>query len=431
MGRHDYDLHQAMTKATRDASWSAEMGARMTGVFARFMGFSALANDFSAAGAVLHEGTKTYTKPAWGLNQTFIDGRPVTMAHEVVQDRPFMDLLHFKRETNRNDPKLLIVAPMSGHYATLLRGTVERMLPQHDVYITDWKNARDVPMKAGKFDFDDYVGYMQDAIRAVGPNTHVMAVCQPTVPVLAAISLMAQNKDPLQPISMTLMAGPIDTRAAPTEPSILGESKPMSFFKNLISQVSQGFDGVGRPVYPGFMQLAGFIALNPERHMKTPQDLFNHLRKGDRESAARTTNFYNEFSAVMDMTEEFYLDTIDKVFKRHLFAKGELVVQGQLVTPGAIRNTALLTIEGEKDDISAPGQTFAAHALCTGLADRQKSHLLQPEVGHYGTFSGKRFRDEIAPVITSHIIKTGVDNGLKYSGNPPDTRSMPSNLIVS
>ncbi len=428
MGAQDYKLHEMMSHAAREASWAVSLQARVMSVAARFMGLGSLANEFSAAGEFLREGTKTYPKPAWGLPETTIDGKKARVTEEVVQNFPFMELRHFKRDTDRNDPKLLVVAPLSGHFATLLRGTVERMLPEHDVYVTDWRNARDVSMKAGKFDLDDYVDYVQKAIQTVGPNTHVLAVCQPTVPVLAAISLMAQNNAPNQPLSMTLMAGPIDTRAAPTEVTKLAEDKPMSFFKGLISNVPHGHPGVGRHVYPGHLQLLSFIAMNPDRHMGSSRDLFNHLRKGDGESADKIREFYNEYNAVLDMTEEFYLQTIDKVFQRQLLARGALTVRNQLVTPSAIRNTALLTVEGGKDDISAAGQTFAAHRLCTGIPEAQKRHLLHPEVGHYGTFSGSRFRNEIAPVIISHIREAGLRNDLKYDGISADTGPMPSNF---
>lgn len=428
MGHQDYALHHAMSEIARNGAYAASVGVRVAGIMSRWMGNGALANEFEAAGEFLKEGTKTYPKPEWDLPFTTIGGKTVSVTPEVAKDYPFMELVHFKRDAHRNDPKLLVVAPLSGHYATLLRDTVKTMLPGHDVYVTDWKNARDVSMRHGRFGFDDYVSYVQDAIRTVGPNTHVLAVCQPTVPVLAGVSLMAQNKDPFQPLSMTLMAGPIDTRRAPTEVTKLAEDKDMGFFKGLISSVPHGFKGVGRHVYPGHMQLTAFIAMNPDRHIGSSFDLFNHLRKGDGESADKIRKFYDEYMAVLDMTEEFYLETIDRVFQRQLLAKGQLIVAGQKVDPSAITRTSLLTIEGGKDDISAPGQTFAAHNLCRGLAATQKYHLLHPDVGHYGTFSGSRFRKDIAPAIISHILKAGVDNGLKYSENSADTRPMPSNF---
>ncbi len=427
MSKHDYTLHHAMSTAARDLAFTASMQARMAGLFSRLMGAPTLAKEFETAGEFLLEGAKTYPKPEWRLEETVIDGQAVAVTQKIAKNYPFMELVRFRRDTDRNDPKLLVIAPLSGHYATLLRDTVRTMLPCHDVYVTDWKNARDVPVAEGRFGFDDYVGYVQDAIRTLGPDTHIMAVCQPTVPTLAAVSLMAQANDPLQPVSMTMMAGPIDTRRAITEPVRLAESKDMGFFRGLTSTVPYGFKGAGRPVYPGHMQLTAFLAMNPDRHIQSGQDLFNHLRRGDGESADKIREFYNEYNAVLDLTAEFYLETIDRVFQRRLLARGEMVVAGQHVNPAAITRTSLLTVEGGKDDISAPGQTIAAHDLCSGLPTGLRKHLLHPDVGHYGTFSGRRFRNYIAPEIISHIRNAGVDNGLKYSEIPADTRPMPSN----
>lgn len=394
-------------------------------------GMQPLSSHFKAAAGLLKESAQTFPKPDWGLNNVVIGGKTVPLTREVVDDRPMMELIRFRRDgILRNDPKVLIVAPMSGHYATLLRGTVERMAQHHDVYVTDWKNPRDVSMKHGGFGFDDYVRYVRNAIDKMGPDVHVMAVCQPTVPVMAAVAMMAQDEAANQPLSMTLIAGPIDTRVAPTEVTKLAEDKSMSFFKGLITTVPHGYPGAGRHVYPGFLQLQAFIAMNPERHIKSRFDLFDHLRHGDGESAERINEFYREYLAVMDMTEEFYLQTIDRVFQRQLLAKGQLIVGNQLIDPSAITRTSLLTIEGGKDDICALGQTQAAHGLCNGLSESQKRHYVNKDVGHYGTFSGRRWREEIAPKIEEHIRNADVDNRLKYSAIPSNSRPMPPTLVT-
>lgn len=428
MGLESYTLHNAMAEAARDTAYALSVNARMAGIFTRLIGQKYLADEFEAAGAFLKEGAKTYPKPDWRIHDTVVGGTPVSVTPRVVLDKPFMELVRFQKNSDQPQRKLLIVAPMSGHYATLLRDTVKTMLPDNDVYVTDWKNARDVSMRHGRFGFDNYVAYVQDAIRAVGPNTHVMAVCQPTVPTLAAIALMAQNKDPVHARSLTLMAGPIDTRRAPTEVTKLAEDKDMSFFKSLISAVPHGFKGAGRHVYPGHMQLTAFLAMNPDRHIQSSRDLFDHLRRGDGESAAKIREFYDEYNAVMDMPEEFYLETIDRVFQRQLLAKGQLIVAGQKVDLSAITRTPLLTIEGGKDDICGVGQTSAALGLCTGLAASQKRSIVHPDVGHYGTFSGSRFRRDIAKEANSHIAAADVDNGLKSPRILVDTGPMPSNF---
>ena len=431
MGHHDYTLHRLYDEVARQAAMVGSVNAHWASAFASMWGMRPLSSHFKAAAGLLKEGAQTFPKPDWGLNSVVIGGRTVPLTLEVVDDRPMMELIRFRRDgIVRNDPKVLIVAPMSGHYATLLRGTVERMAQHHDVYVTDWKNPRDVSMKHGSFGFDDYVRYVGSAIDKIGPDVHVMAVCQPTVPVMAAVALMAQDDMANQPLSMTLIAGPIDTRVAPTDVTKLAEDKSMSFFKSLITTVPHGYPGAGRHVYPGFMQLQAFMAMNPERHLQSRFDLFNHLRRGDGESAEGINKFYREYLAVMDMTEEFYLQTIDRVFQRQLLAKGELIIGNQLVAPSTITRTSLLTIEGGKDDICALGQTRAAHDVCTGLSESQKRHYVNNKVGHYGTFSGRTWRDEISREIEEHIRNADVDNRLKYSRIPPNSGPMPPTLVA-
>ena len=366
--------------------------------------------------------TRRYGKPDWGIEETLIDGDPVGVEPKVVWSRPFCNLLHFARDTvvARHDPKVLIVAPMSGHYASLLRGTVEAFLPQHEVYVTDWVDARMVPLADGSFDLDDYIDYVISILHVLGRGTHVIAVCQPSVPVLAAVSLMEGRGDPCAPLSMTLMGGPIDTRKSPTAVNNLAEEKGLDWFRrNVISNVPFPNPGVGRPVYPGFLQLTGFMGMNLDRHMDAHRAMFKHLIEGDGDSAQKHREFYDEYLAVMDLTAEFYLQTVETVFVRHALPKGEMTHRGEPVDPSKIQNAALLTIEGEFDDISGVGQTEAAHRLCTGIPAANKTHYLQRGVGHYGVFNGSRFRKEIAPRISAFIHEHdyAVSNGVRRSGS--------------
>ncbi len=365
---------------------------------------SAPARWLAAGCEVFDNVTARYDKPEFDLHSTVIDGREVPVVEEVIQREPFCDLLHFRRLARRSDPRLLVVAPMSGHYATLLRDTVRALLPNHEVYVTDWLDAAMVPLADGGFDLDDYIDYVIDFIHTLGPDTHVLAVCQPAVPVLAAVSLMASRQDPLAPRSMTLIGGPIDTRRSPTVPNDLATTHPLSWFeKNLLATVPATYPGFGRRVYPGFLQLSGFISMNMQRHVDAHQGFFNHLVEGDGDSAEQHRAFYREYLAVMDTSAEFYLQTIHTVFQEHALPRGVMHHRGERVDPGAIVHTALLTIEGGKDDISGPGQTEAAQDLCSGLPAARKLHYLQPEVGHYGTFSGRRWREQIVPVISEFI----------------------------
>ncbi|MBB4279145.1 polyhydroxyalkanoate depolymerase [Rhizobium mongolense] len=349
--------------------------------------------------------TRRYGKPEFGLKETVVGDSKVAVREEIVWSRAFCNLLHFARNTpsGHRDPRILIVAPMSGHYATLLRGTVEALLPSADIYITDWVDARMVPMTDGTFDFDDYVDYVIEMLHFLGPDTHVIAVCQPSVPVLAAAAVMEEANDPLSPSSMTLMGGPIDTRINPTAVNKLAEERPLTWFaENVIMNVPWPQPGFMRPVYPGFLQLSGFMSMNLDRHVVAHKEFFMHLVKNDGEPE-KHRDFYDEYLAVMDLTAEFYLQTVDQVFMKHSLPKGELIHRGKRVDPAAIRNVALLTVEGENDDISGVGQTKAAQTICVNIPDDMRMHYLQPDVGHYGVFNGSRFRREIAPRIVNFV----------------------------
>lgn len=356
---------------------------------------------------VLERATRRYGKPAFGLDTTTVDGHPVSVHEKVVWQRPFCNLVHFERMLpggHRADPKILMVAPMSGHYATLLRGTVETLLPHAEIYITDWVDARMVPLSDGSFDLDDFIDYIIDMMHALGPDTHVIAVCQPSVPVLAAVAVMEEDSDPLAPASMTLMGGPIDTRVNPTAVNRLAEERPIEWFRdNVIMPVPWPQPGFMRMVYPGFLQLSGFMSMNLDRHLIAHNEFFEHLVKNDGDAAEKHRDFYDEYLAVMDMTAEFYLQTVETVFMRHALPKGEMMHRSRRVDTGAIRNVALLTVEGENDDISGVGQTKAAQTICPNIPDSRRLHYMQPDVGHYGVFNGSRFRREIAPRIVSFI----------------------------
>ncbi len=364
-----------------------------------------------AAGAELFfRLTQRYEKPGFGLAETLVDGQSVPVSEEVLLDKPFCRLLHFRRvfppEAERNDPKVLLVAPLSGHYATLLRDTVRALLPGHDVHITDWTDARMVPVAQGPFHLDDYIDYVREFIRTLGANVHVISVCQPTVPVLAAISLMASAGEAIRPRTMVMMGGPIDARRSPTAVNDLAREKPYSWFeRSVIQTVPLKYPGFMRRVYPGFLQHLGFVAMNPRRHLDAHWELYDHLIEGDDDSAEAHRKFYDEYNAVLDMPAEYYLDTIKRVFQEFHLPQGRMLVRGEPVRPQDIRHTALLTIEGEFDDISGNGQTEAAHGLCTGIPAGKQEHFLVPRVGHYGIFSGRRWRETICPRIAGFIRK--------------------------
>ena len=351
---------------------------------------------------------KDYEKPSFGITSVEIDGQRVSVIEDIALEKPFCKLLHFRKDSRNSksatQPKILLVAPLSGHHATLLRDTVKTLLPEHDVYITDWTDARMVSMDHGAFHLHDYVYYVQDFIRHLGPNLNVISVCQPTVPVLAAISLMASNKEPNLPKTMVMMGGPIDPRKAPTQVNDLATNKPFSWFENnVIYSVPPNYPGYGRRVYPGFLQHAGFVAMNPKRHAQSHWEFYLHLREGDNESAEEHRKFYDEYNAVLDMPAEYYLETIKTVFQDHSLPLGTWEVEGQLVRPQDIKDVALLTIEGELDDISGLGQTRAAHELCAHIPKEMKQHFTAPKCGHYGIFSGRRWREVIAPKISDFI----------------------------
>jgi poly(3-hydroxybutyrate) depolymerase len=343
-------------------------------------------------------------KPDFGFETTFVDGRTVAVTEEIVLRKPFGQLKRFVRAGVKGGPKLLIVAPMSGHFATLLRGTVERMLPGHDVYITDWRDAKYVPLDAGRFDLDDYIDYLVEFLEFMGPGSHVLAVCQPSVPAYAAACIMNADKNPARPATLTMMGGPIDTRKAPTAVNTVATQRPLAWFEqNVIATVPFFYPGAGRKVYPGFLQLAGFMAMNLGNHLMSHYRMFQHLVEGDDETADSTKAFYEEYRSVCDMTEEFYIQTIEDVFQKHKLPKGQLLHRGRKVDPGAITGTALLAIEGERDDISGIGQTKAALTIATNLPETEKRYLMAEKVGHYGIFNGRRWRDEIAPVLEEWI----------------------------
>jgi poly(3-hydroxybutyrate) depolymerase len=399
-----YHLYEMQRSAVAPWRVAADISQRILKSPLNPFGQLPSARAMAAGLDIFEQTTRRYGKPKFGLNTTTVKGVRATVEEDSVLRKTFCQLKYFRRSIDSDDPKLLIVAPMSGHFATLLRGTVEAMLPDHHVYITDWRDAREVPVLEGKFDLSDYVAYVTEFLEFLGPNTHVMAVCQPAVPVMAAVSLMSADKNPAVPASMTLMGGPIDTRINPTSVNEFATSRPLSWFEhNVISRVPFPHAGAFRRVYPGFLQLAGFLAMNLERHMDAHWEMFLHLVDGDDESTEATRAFYEEYMAVMDMPAEYYLETIEQVFQEYHLPRGLLKIGGRLVEPQAITRTALLTIEGERDDISAVGQTKAAHDLCTGLRADQKMHYEQKAVGHYGIFNGRKWRTFIAPKVKDFI----------------------------
>ncbi len=369
---------------------------------------TALGRGAAAALELFERSTRRYRKPAWGIDSVTVDGREVAVHATTVLSKPFCNLVHFERDLpasrRRKDPKVLVVAPMAGHFATLLRGTVRDLLPDHDVYVTEWQDARFVPRATGPFDLDDYIDYVTEFLRYFRGNVHVMAVCQPTVPVFAAVSLMEAKRDRAVPRSMVLMAGPIDARESPTAVNRFADGKPLSWFRhNVITQVPWPYPGMMRLVYPGFLQLSGFMGMNLDRHLTAHRHLFHNLIRGDGDSADKHREFYDEFLAVMDLSAEYYLQTIETVFLEHRLPKGEMHHRGTPVDPSKVTRVALMTVEGEKDDISGIGQTRAAQTLCKNLPETLRAHHLQPDVGHYGVFNGSRFRVEILPKIRDFL----------------------------
>ncbi len=407
-----YQLHEMQRAVMEPWRWLAQASVDAYGSPYSPLSYAPPAKNMVAGFDLMLRLTARYGRPAFGITHVPL-GDSYTQAavtEQVLLEKPFCNLLHFeKTRVGKSQPTVLVVAPLSGHYSTLLRDTVRTMLPHHNVAITDWKDAREVPFSEGAFHFDDYVAYVQEFIahlqKTYGPHVHVVSVCQPTVPVLAAVSLLAQQGKKL-PTSMTMMGGPIDARKNPTAVNDFATRRPLWWFEqNVIQRVPTKYPGSMRRVYPGFLQLSGFVAMNPERHLESHQDYYKHLVAGDGESAEAHRVFYDEYNAVMDLPAEYYLDTIVRVFQNQSLAKGELDVAGVRVDPSAIKSTALFTIEGELDDISGSGQTQAAHTLCTGIAANRQQHYTVPGVGHYGIFSGRKYREMIYPKIRAFIAK--------------------------
>jgi len=363
--------------------------------------------NLTAAYELVARAGLTHTRPPFGISSVTVGNREVEVREEAAAATPFGTLLHFKKDIATAQPRVLLVAPLSGHFATLLRATVRTMLPDHDVFITDWHNARDVPLTAGRFGVDEYVDHLIKFIEVMGPGAHVLAVCQPCVAVLTAVAVMAQAGNPAQPRSMTLMAGPIDTRVNPTKVNELAKKRDIAWFElTLTTSVPLRYPGAFRHVYPGFVQLAAFMSMNIERHVKAHRELYENLAKGEIEKAAITKAFYDEYFAVLDLTAEFYLETVRYIFQEHALPLGRLAWRGKAVEPSAIRRTMLLTVEGERDDICAVGQTVAAHELCGKLRPYLKRHHMQAGVGHYGVFSGKRWENQVYPIVKNVILSS-------------------------
>jgi poly(3-hydroxybutyrate) depolymerase len=358
----------------------------------------------AAALELISRSSLTYTRPAYGIDRVMVGNRELTVKEEVAYATPFGSLLRFKKEDGPDQPRLLLVAPMSGHFATLLRGTVKTLLQDHDVYITDWHNPRDIPVSAGRFGLDDYTDHVIKFLGHLGPKPHLVAICQPSVSALAAAAIMCEDDHPSRPATLTLMAGPIDTRISPTKVNEFAKAKPLSWFEdNLINYVPLQCGGALRKVYPGFVQLTAFVSMNLERHVKQHLDLHNHLVKGEKEKAEQIKTFYDEYFAVMDLPAEFYIETVRDVFQDHLLPQGKLTYRGRKVDPAAIGRLGLLTVEGEKDDICSIGQTLAAQDLCTSVRAYRRVHHMQAGVGHYGVFSGKKWNNEIYPLLRDFV----------------------------
>lgn len=400
-----YQLFQTMTDLAEPMRMFASAGLTSRPMLGRF-GEEPIANSLFAALDMVAHTRLTADRPDYAIGSVISGNAELAVREEVVAATPFCDLLHFaKAESATRQPKLLLVAPISGHFATLLRNTIQVLLRDHDVYVTDWKNARDVPVSAGSFGFDDYVDHVVHFLEQIGAPAHLMAVCQPCVPALAAVALMSKDHNPATPRSLTLMGGPVDVRVNPTVVNDLANAHDFQWFAdNLIHSVPWRYEGRGRKVYPGFLQLTAFMAMNSGRHFEQHRVLYQHMADGEVAEAKAIRDFYDEYFAVLDLTAEFYLETIDRVFQRALLAKGELDYRGQRIDPSLIRRTALLTVEGERDDICAVGQTSAAHDLCSGLRPHMKRHYLQAGVGHYGVFSGRKWENQIYPQVRAFIL---------------------------
>jgi len=409
-----YALHEATYRTAAPLNAGAHLARAFWRSPFNLASRTGVGRNLYASADLLANLTKRYGKPAWRIDDVEVSGRRVPVTQSTVWSSPWVRLLKFERDRDAlaaagaatQTPPVLIVAPLSGHFATLLRGTVQTFLRDHDVYVSDWSNARDVPVIEGRFGFEDYVDHVIDMLGELGRRAHVVAVCQPGPAVLAAASLMAEGDDPLRPASMTFMGSPIDARLSPTVTNKLAEERPFSWFKsNMIYTTPWPYPGVWRRVYPGFVQLYSFMSMNASLHQEAHWRYFDHLVKGDGDSAEKHREFYDEYLSVLDLSEEFYLETVDIVFQRHLLPKGELVHRGRKVDPATISDIGLMTVEGERDDISGVGQTQAAHGLCSGLADDRRELLVQAGVGHYGVFNGKRFIEEIYPRVRDFIAR--------------------------
>lgn len=400
-----YDIHELQRSFLSPlASFSGSSAQLLTHPYSPWA-YTPVSKQLAAGYELLHRLGKQYEKPKWDIHTVEKAGQSLAIQDQVVHHLPFCNLVHFKREgLSKKEPTVLIVAPLSGHHATLLRDTVRTMLVDHEVYITDWIDARMVPLSAGPFHLNDYVKYIEQFLAFLDTDVHVVAVCQPTVPALAAVARMSAHNSPHAPLSLTLMGGPVDTRESPTQVNRLATTKPYSWFENqLIHRVPGRYPGAGRRVYPGFLQHIGFIAMNPDRHMSSHYDFYKHLIKGQDNDAESHRRFYDEYNAVLDMPAEFYLDTIKIVFQDHALPTGTWEIDGELIDPSAIKNTALFTIEGELDDISGLNQTRAAQNLCQNLPEHRKQHYTAPGSGHYGIFSGRRWRNNIYPLLKDFI----------------------------
>lgn len=404
-----YTAYELQRSWLNTASTWASVGAEILNNPALPFGYGALGPTFASALDVFAHASANYGKPAFDIETVTVDGATHPVTEAIVLHKPFGNLLHFSHPGLAEDaPRLLIVAPMSGHFATLLRGTVARMIERAHVYITDWADAKMVPLAAGRFDLDDYIDYLTAFLEFTGPGTHMMAVCQPSVPALAATALMAESRHPCRPATLTMMGGPIDTREAPTSVNDMAMQRPIEWFRQgVIATVPLHYPGGGRRVYPGFLQLAGFMSMNLGNHMLSHYHLFRHLIDGDDDGADATKAFYDEYRSVCDMDADYYLQTVEHVFQKHSLPNGTFVHRGKAVDLGAIRDTALLAIEGERDDISGIGQTRAALKLATGLAERRKRYYLAPGAGHYGIFNGSKWRDTIAPIVEEWMALHG------------------------
>jgi poly(3-hydroxybutyrate) depolymerase len=399
-----YDAYEVQRSWLANASRVASMGAGWLNNPANPLSYGSMGPIVAASLDVFAHASASRGKPEFGLAKTKVGKKAVAVHEEILLRKPFGQLKHFRKDGIEGQPRLLIVAPMSGHYATLLRGTVERMLPKHDVFVTDWRDAKLVPLADGGFDLDDYIDYLIEFLEAIGPGAHMLAVCQPAVPAFAAVALMNTDKNPARPKTLTMMGGPIDTRKAPTAVNVLATQRPHAWFqRNVIATVPMIYPGAGRKVYPGFLQLAGFMTMNLGNHLISHWEMFKHLVEGDDEGADATRHFYDEYLSVCDMAAEYYLQTVDVVFQRHLLPEGELMHRGRFVDPAKIKDTALLAIEGERDDISGIGQTRAALALAPKLPAAKKHYHLARGVGHYGIFNGRKWREQIAPVLEKFI----------------------------